>query len=258
MEGDLDLWSGKQRRTISDLCRPVCRHNSPSSVWFIKTPNWPDPENTSLLLLNIHIKPEFQASTLISHLFSPHLPSYLILNIVSVWTAQSTHHQKHAFWHNFKIELFSHFSSRDTWQGAAWRVTGADHWVMVTCTHDGRQGQPWPPHQRHGDGVLEGGIRPLRPGQGWGDQHGGARKGQFKYWNVNKKNYILSVERKLIEDGVSQKSGQMDMDRHCDSLSDGRKKVFLSVIAEWILLSRSGTKPESSLGRVHCPALPRT
>ena len=139
---------------------------------------------------------------------------------MSVWTAQSTH-QKHAFWHNFKIELFSHFSSRDTWQGAAWRVTGADHWVMVTCTHDGRQGQPWPPHQRHGDGVLEGGIRPLRPRQGRGDQHGWARKGQLK---CQQEELHIECGKKADRKLRVTKKWQMDMDRHCDSLSSWRKE----------------------------------
>ena len=46
------------------------------------------------------------------------------------------------------------------------------------CPEDGGDGQPRPPHLSEGDGVSEGSLRALWQGQGWWDQHWGARQGK--------------------------------------------------------------------------------
>ena len=99
------------------------------------------------------------------------LPSYLILNILPVWAAQST--RQTAAGTIFKLN-FSRISASqvcDTWRGR-------DRWW--SRVHHGRQGQPGPSHQQHGDGVPEGGFRPLWQRQGRRDQHWGAREGQWR------------------------------------------------------------------------------
>ena len=67
-------------------------------------------------------------------------------------------------------------ATRDTWQQEQWHVSGHGWWSRG---HHGREGQPGQTHQRQGDGVLEGGLRSLRPRPGRGDQHWGAREGEM-------------------------------------------------------------------------------